>query len=219
MMKITYVGFHHHSGQGTIWTVGWTRRDPISHSAKCFHCYLLSFSVWSQYESTISKMQGNEENKKDKWQEKWEIVTNIRNKARASSKEWPATQKCLASQFKSQNWNSQEKEKDHHGHLGKTCWKCRDNLRWMHWTGLLQSFSEWKPPGLLPMEFSRWEYWRGLPFASPGELPEPGIELSLLHYRQILHRWSHQGSNLDFQKKWWICVSTMLLISPLTRLP
>ena len=28
----------------------------------------------------------------------------------------------------------------------------------------------------LPMEFSRQEYWRGLPFLSPGDLPDPGIE-------------------------------------------
>ena len=26
------------------------------------------------------------------------------------------------------------------------------------------------------MEFSRQEYWRGLPFPSPGNLPDPGIE-------------------------------------------
>ena len=25
-------------------------------------------------------------------------------------------------------------------------------------------------------EFSRQEYWRGLPFPSPGDLPDPGIE-------------------------------------------
>ena len=29
---------------------------------------------------------------------------------------------------------------------------------------------------LLPMEFSRQEYWRGLPFPSPRDLPDPGIE-------------------------------------------
>ena len=29
----------------------------------------------------------------------------------------------------------------------------------------------------LPMEFSRQEYWSGLPFPSPGYLPDPGIEL------------------------------------------
>ena len=26
------------------------------------------------------------------------------------------------------------------------------------------------------MEFSRQEYWRGLPFPPPGDLPDPGIE-------------------------------------------
>ena len=29
---------------------------------------------------------------------------------------------------------------------------------------------------LLPMGFSRQEYWSGLPFPSPGDLPNPGIE-------------------------------------------
>ena len=28
----------------------------------------------------------------------------------------------------------------------------------------------------LTMEFSRQEYWSGLPFPSPGDLPNPGIE-------------------------------------------
>ena len=28
----------------------------------------------------------------------------------------------------------------------------------------------------LSMEFSRQEYWNGLPFLSPGDLPDPGIE-------------------------------------------
>ena len=29
---------------------------------------------------------------------------------------------------------------------------------------------------LLSMEFSTQEYWRGLPFPSPGDLPNPGVE-------------------------------------------
>ena len=35
-----------------------------------------------------------------------------------------------------------------------------------------------EPPGKAPpsMEFSRQEYWSGLPFPSPGDLPDPGIE-------------------------------------------
>ena len=32
------------------------------------------------------------------------------------------------------------------------------------------------PPGFLSMEFSRQEYWSGLPFPSPEGLPDPGIE-------------------------------------------
>ena len=33
----------------------------------------------------------------------------------------------------------------------------------------------------LPMEFSRQEYWSGLPIPPPGDLPNPGIEpLSLM---------------------------------------
>ena len=31
----------------------------------------------------------------------------------------------------------------------------------------------WTPPS---MGFSRQEYWSGLPFPSPGELPDPGIK-------------------------------------------
>jgi len=31
-------------------------------------------------------------------------------------------------------------------------------------------------PAPLSMEFSRKEYWGGLPFPSPGDLPDPGIE-------------------------------------------
>ena len=32
------------------------------------------------------------------------------------------------------------------------------------------------PPGSLSMGFSSQEYWSGLPFPSPGDLPDPGIE-------------------------------------------
>ena len=28
----------------------------------------------------------------------------------------------------------------------------------------------------LSMEFSRQEYWSGLPFPTPGDLPDPGVE-------------------------------------------
>ena len=40
---------------------------------------------------------------------------------------------------------------------------------------------------LLSMGFSRQESWSGLSFPSPGDLPDPGIKPSLLHFRQILY--------------------------------
>ena len=49
----------------------------------------------------------------------------------------------------------------------------------------------------LSMEFSRQEHWSGLPFPSPGDLPDPGIKfnLGLLHYHLshqcVLSRFSH----------------------------
>ena len=45
----------------------------------------------------------------------------------------------------------------------------------------------------LSMGFSRQEYWSGLPFPSPGDLPYPGIEPSSPAL-QIPHCLSHQGS-------------------------
>ena len=35
---------------------------------------------------------------------------------------------------------------------------------------------DYSPPGSLSMGFSRQEYWSGLPFLSPGALPNPGIQ-------------------------------------------
>ena len=44
------------------------------------------------------------------------------------------------------------------------------------------------------MGFSRQEYWGGLPFPSPGNVPAQGSNSGLLLCRQILHLLSHQGS-------------------------
>ena len=47
-----------------------------------------------------------------------------------------------------------------------------------------------QPSGLLCPWGFRQEYWGGLPFPSPGDLPNPGPP----HCRQILYHLSHQGS-------------------------
>ena len=44
------------------------------------------------------------------------------------------------------------------------------------------------------MGFSRQEYWSGLPFSSPGDLPNPGIEPWSPTWGQTLNRQSHRGS-------------------------
>ena len=46
----------------------------------------------------------------------------------------------------------------------------------------------------LSMEFSRQEYWSGLPCPSPADLSNPGIEPRSPHCRWILYQLSHKGS-------------------------
>ena len=50
------------------------------------------------------------------------------------------------------------------------------------------------------MGFSRQEYWSGLQFPSPGDLPNPEIELDLPHCRQTLYCLSHWTAKYD--KEW-----------------
>ena len=45
----------------------------------------------------------------------------------------------------------------------------------------------------LSMEFSRQENWRGLPFTSPGDLSDPGVEPASPLGRQILLSLNHLG--------------------------
>ena len=57
----------------------------------------------------------------------------------------------------------------------------------------------WTVAGQAPlsMEFSRQEYWSGLPFPSAGDRPTQGLKLGLLNCRQILYLLGHlslQGS-------------------------
>ena len=44
------------------------------------------------------------------------------------------------------------------------------------------------------MDFSRQEYWTGLPFPSPEDLPDPGIKPGSPTFRQTLYHLNHQGS-------------------------
>ena len=56
----------------------------------------------------------------------------------------------------------------------------------------------------LPVEFSRQEYWGGLPFPSPGNLPEPGVKPRSPTLRQILYHWATREAprSRQFCEKW-----------------
>ena len=64
-------------------------------------------------------------------------------------------------------------------------------------------------PGSSVHEFSRQEYWSGLPFPSPGYLPEPGIEpgspaLQILYQLSQLY---HSGLENPIDRgAWWAIV-------------
>ena len=51
--------------------------------------------------------------------------------------------------------------------------------------------------------FSRHEYWIRLPFPSPGDLPNPGIEPGFPYCRQTLYHSSYQGSPNILQLQDW----------------
>ena len=46
--------------------------------------------------------------------------------------------------------------------------------------------------GPLSVGFSKQQYWSGLPFPSPEDLPTQGLNPSLLHYKQILYHLSYR---------------------------
>ena len=63
---------------------------------------------------------------------------------------------------------------------------------------LLSRFRLFATPGTVARQappskgFSRQEYWSGLPFPSPGDLPEPGIQPGAPALQAMLYPLSHQ---------------------------
>ena len=53
----------------------------------------------------------------------------------------------------------------------------------------------------LSMEFSRQKYWSGLPFPSPGDLPDPGIEPGSPTLQADALPSEHQGSHFKVTNK------------------
>ena len=66
----------------------------------------------------------------------------------------------------------------------------------------------------LSMEFSRQEYWSGLPFLSQGIFPTQGSNLSLLrlrHCRQILHCWATREASYELHDCIWTSLHVFLI--------
>ena len=59
----------------------------------------------------------------------------------------------------------------------------------------------------LSMGFSRQEYWSGLPFPSPGDVPDQRSNSGLVHCRQILYHLNHQKNPNGDQ---WACFALSL---------
>ena len=64
------------------------------------------------------------------------------------------------------------------------------------WTVVLQ--------GPLSMGFSRQEYWSGLPFPSPGDLPNPGIKPASLMSLALAGRFVSTGATWEAFILWMV---------------
>ena len=58
----------------------------------------------------------------------------------------------------------------------------------------------------LSMEFSRQEYWSGLPFPSPGDLPNPGIKTASLVSLALADRYFYHCATWETQCSLHICI-------------
>ena len=77
----------------------------------------------------------------------------------------------------------------------------------------------------LSMGFSRREYWSGLSFPSPEDLPNPGIEPVLLHCRQIPYRvksyymYNHHKKfrTFNYQRRSLKTYNRSIVVKPINR--
>ena len=70
----------------------------------------------------------------------------------------------------------------------------------------------------LAMGFPRKEYWSGLPFPTPGDLPDPGIELCLLHWQAVSVPLRHLGETLKIAYRMLLSFCLESLISKIKKL-
>ena len=70
---------------------------------------------------------------------------------------------------------------------------------------------ECSPPGSLSMGFSRQEYWSGLPYPSPGDLPDPGIEPTSLSSPASVGRFFTPGATCKAPSSAWHVLNAWLI--------
>ena len=63
----------------------------------------------------------------------------------------------------------------------------------------------------LSMEFSRQEYWSGLPFPSPGDLPYPGVELKPPAFQADSLPSEPSGKPILISFAWWDSLCVLML--------
>ena len=68
------------------------------------------------------------------------------------------------------------------------------------------------------MEFSRQEYWSGLPFPPPGDLPDSGIEPTYLHIMRLQHWQANSFTTVLPGKPKLGCTSVWFSLSVLSSL-
>ena len=99
-------------------------------------------------------------------------------------------------------WSKSEREKQI-SYINAYTWNLE---KWYVCSVMSDSATSWTITHQAPlsMEFSRQEYWSGLPFLTPRDLPNPGIEPWSPALAQILYplshwyRWSYlQSKNID----------------------
>ena len=62
------------------------------------------------------------------------------------------------------------------GTVGDLLYSCEVKVLVAQSYPMLCDLMDCNPPGTSALGFSSQEYWTGLPFPSPGDLPDPGIE-------------------------------------------
>ena len=76
----------------------------------------------------------------------------------------------------------------------------------------------WAHQAPLSMGFSRQEYWSGLPFPSPGDLPNPGIKPMSLESPTLAGRFFTTSTTWEAHTIYWslprLCLQTILLFEP-----